>query len=334
MFSAPPYHGACASGSATGANASGRSVATSERPMQGMASSASYAGASAAGFRPEAIAQAALSSAVTNRAWSTGNVQMDDWLQQNIDDEPLLLRFARVNVMERVEIAAQLMKRTSSITNFNAYLAGCINKALRAPSSGNRSSPYPSDGGRDNASASPPVPSPVRTDHAFNSPMHSAVTPAPSSQGSASVSSFRAASAVPRTPESVASVGSTSARLAAASNTGVGGSKIASWALEALKDARNKGMFLARVCSQLDSATCSELHQLTPEWMYNIPMAVALGCRGGVDPSVAARLCLQSHADVGSPGKVMSLGDATDKPPMPLVILHLGSWHAVSQLAV
>jgi hypothetical protein len=68
--------------------------------------------------------------------------------------------------------------------------------------------------------------------------------------------------------------------------------------------------------------------------MYNIAMAVALGCRGGVDPNLAARHCLQSHADIGSPGRVLKLQGVPEKRKMPLVMLHLGSWYAVSQLAL
>jgi hypothetical protein len=36
------------------------------------------------------------------------------------------------------------------------------------------------------------------------------------------------------------------------------------------------------------------------------------------------------YADIGSPGKVQNLREVPEKPAMPLVMLHLGSWNAMN----
>ena len=335
MFSAPPSFGVGASGTGGGGDRPGGHGADSDQGVPGPSPGAAGAGASIASFNREALAQHALNSAITQGAWTTGNTQMDDWLQNNISDEALLLRFARIPITERLELVAQLIKRAPSITNLTSYFAGCINKSLKAPHIGGRSAPYSGAGSREHVPAVRPLPSPVRTRPAIPAVMSLSLPSAPPSPGGLSVASGSVARTVPQTPDSAASnVSTVVARSTVSDKGGFEALKISSWALEALKDARNKGRFLSRVCRQLDTATCSELQQLTPEWMFNIAMAVALGCRGGVDPNLAARHCLQSHADIGGPGRMQNLRGPPGKASLPLIMLHLGSWHAFSQLAV
>ena len=308
----------------------GTRAANSEGVARGSSSETAGDGTLIGDLSPEMLARHALSSALTQGAWTTGNVQIDDWLRLNIQDEALLLRFGRIPIAERLEIADQLIKRSQSITNITSYLAGCINKSLRAFQSAGRAAPYAGGGSRDSVLALNPLSSPVRTGHPGSTAISAASTADPPSPSSASLRSCSLARNLTETPESAASKVSNVVRAGPSLHVESDAPKMSNWALEALKDSRNKGRFLSRVCRQLDTATCSELQQLTLEWMYNIAMAVAFGCRTGVDPNLAARHCLQSHADISSPGKVQNLREVPDKSAMPLVLLHLGSWNAMN----
>ena len=62
----------------------------------------------------------ALQSAMMETPWTTSNKQMDDFLRRTIEDEALLMRFGRLPMPERLEIATQLIKRQHGLTNITA----------------------------------------------------------------------------------------------------------------------------------------------------------------------------------------------------------------------
>ena len=334
MFTAPPPLNASHADGAGVVNSTVPSGGGSDLRLPGNHADMHAAGVPHGGFPPDAQAQSILNSVATQGAWTTGNVQMDDWLRSRIDDNSLLLRFARVHIVERMDIVAQLMKRSSSITNLTSYFAGCINKSLTKTQGKPRVGPYSPSGGANDAFAVRPLPSPVRTEVGAPACVSPGLSSAPMSPGASSVGGHSVAAAVPHRRESLASSASSLARSTSSSAASTGSTQLSAWAMQALKEANNKSKFLSRVCRQLDTATCVELQRLTPEWMYNISMAVALGCRNGVHANLAARECLQSHADCGSPGLVAKPQCAPSKPVMHLVMLHLGSWQSFSQLAM
>ena len=329
MFSAPPSAPAAAGGGMN--TVSGQGVQSGLRPPG--AGGMNAAEGPQGHWHPDALAQQILNDAVSQGPWTTGNVQMDDWLRNNIDDSALLLRFARVPIMDRMDIASAIMKRSSGITNLTSYFAGCIKKALDKPQARGRSEPYGVGGNMDSVSAPRPLPSPARAGTAVSAAPSPVLTSTQtSSAGSIGDGWSPAVSALPRL-DAVAAAAAAALQPPAAPPTSPATSQMSKWAMEALKEAQNKSRFLSRVCRELDTATRKELQSLSPEWMYNIAMAVTLGCRNGVDANMAARQCLQSYADAGSPGAKSGLPRSVAKPALPLIALHLGPWHSFSQLA-
>ena len=334
MFTGVPSRGSASAAAAADMHTTGEAGVRSGPRPPGPQADRLTAGAPQSAWQPEALAQQILNSAATQGAWTTGNVQMDDWMRNNIDDDALLLRFARIPVPERMDIAGAIMKRASSITNLTQYFAGCINKALNKPQSRARPGPYRASGEVDDSGARPPLPSPLRSGSAAGAADSPVLTSTPTSPAASIADGWSFAMAAPSRRNSAASTASSQGRLPASLPALPATSQISTWAMEALKEAHNKSRFLSKVCRQLDTATCQELQSLSPAWMYNIAMAVTLGCRNGVNANMAARQCLQSHADCGSPGLGSGLQRPPAQPVLHLIVVHFGAWHSFSQLAL
>ena len=151
----------------------------------------------------EGLSHNAIRSAMAGVPWTTSNKQMNDWLRCKIEDEALLMRFGHIAILERLEIATQLIKREHSLTNVTAYFAGGINKSLNRIGGGCRSHPYAGGGSRDSSSASRPLPSPVRAGHITSSGGFTPVSSPGQSSSSVSVGGQVATRSTPQTPGSL-----------------------------------------------------------------------------------------------------------------------------------
>jgi hypothetical protein len=158
---------------------------------------------------------------------------------------------------ERLEISAQLIKRSQSITSLTSYLAGCINKSLRAHESGGRAAPYSGGRSRGSIPCCASLSIPVRTGHAGSTALSVTSTADPPSPSSASLRSCSTSRNLADTPESAASHVSECCQSRPITFLWCRmllQCRIGHWT--PLKDSRNKGRFLSRVCRQLDTATC------------------------------------------------------------------------------
>ena len=291
-------------------------------------------GTASAGLQEDGAAKQDSHSVMKSRLWSTGRNHTDNWLQEMVEDETLLLRFGCLPAFERMEMANRLRQRELTISNFTPYFAGCITKCESLLKQRRRAVPYAAGVNLSSSSGSRPRPNLAHAKHTGQGGWHASGMVASSSPGSVFSRGRSICSTPPQSQDSSCSSASSVAAHGRSLPRPATIPNLAHWAKEALQEPRNKCRFLSLVCLRLDAETRKELQQLTPQWMYHIAMSVALVCREGVDANLVACQYLRAHADIGKPGLSQRPCNHPSKPSLRVSVIHLGSWFGLSQVAV